>query len=343
MSCFIIAEAGVNHNGSVELALKLVDAAASAGADAVKFQTFRAADLASKATPTAEYQRMNTGIEDQFSMLRGLELPYEAYLRLWDRCIIRGVEFMSTPFDIESAKMLVSLGMRRIKIASGELTNLPYLERLGTLKCPIILSTGMATIDEVEEAVAAIQIGSCEAGVTDAEGMLTLLQCTSNYPTKAGDVNLSARVSLREKFGLPVGYSDHTEGTTIVIGAIVLGAVVIEKHFTLDRSLPGPDHIASLEPSELTRMVRDIRTVESAIGTGVKEPTAEELSVRDVVRRSVTVTKDLKAGELIASGDLCLKRPGTGIAPRNMHAVSGRRAGRNLKAGTTLNWDDLLQ
>jgi N-acetylneuraminate synthase len=340
--CFIIAEAGVNHNGSVELALKLVDAAADAGADAVKFQTFRAEALVVPGAPKAAYQVANSTGSDQFSMLRALELKPEAYAQLRDRCTARGIEFMSTPFDLESALWLAGLGMKRIKIASGELTNLPLLRGLAGLGLPLVLSTGMSTLDEVAEAVRAIgaQAQGREAAATPPR--LTLLHCTSNYPAAEEDVNLRAMLTLRDTFGLPVGYSDHTGGTAVALAAAALGASVIEKHFTLDQEFPGPDHRASLEPEAFAQMVQGIRAVEIALGNGVKEPRPAELPVRDLVRRSVTLTRAVCAGEALHPDHLALLRPGTGIAPRDLPAVAGRRAARDLDAGATLRWEDLL-
>lgn len=331
--CFVIAEAGVNHNGSVERALQLVDTAAAAGADAVKFQTFRAEELVAAGAPRAPYQERNVGEGDQLSMLRSLELPDSAYAALYRRAAERGIEFMSTPFDAESAAMLVKLGMRRIKIASGEITNAPLLHALAALGRPLILSTGMCTLEEVGEAVRTLD---------KAKDRLTLLHCTSNYPAAAQDVNLRAMVTMREAFGLPVGYSDHTLGTEVAVAAAGMGAAVIEKHFTLDKALPGPDHKASLEPGELVRMVREIRSVEAALGDGVKAPAPAELAVRDVARRSVTLARAIGKGEAIGPKDVALRRPASGIAPRDIERVIGRRAARALQAGAVLRWEDLL-
>ena len=342
MSCFVIAEAGINHNGSIESALRLVDAAAAAGADAVKFQTFRAERLVRPGAEKAEYQHRYTSEGDQFSMLRALELPDAAYPRLFARCHQLNIEFLSTPFDKEAAEMLVHLGMRRIKVPSGEITNFPFLEYLAALKRSIILSTGMSTLDEVSEAVAVLRAAWQRAKVEFASDMLTLLHCTSNYPTTPEDVNLCAMLTLRDAFGTPVGYSDHTEGVAVAVAAAAMGAAVVEKHFTLDRKLPGPDHKASLEPAELSRMVREIRIVEMALGDGAKRPRARELPMRDLVRRSVTLTRAVRAGETIRREDLTLLRPGTGIPPKEMDAVANKRAARDLPAGTTLSWKDLV-
>jgi N-acetylneuraminate synthase len=330
VKCFVIAEAGVNHNGSEELASKLVEAAAKSGADAVKFQTFSPEKLVAPGAQTAAYQRQNTGATDQLEMLKALALPDAAYARLKKRADERGIEFMSTPFDLESARMLVELGVKRLKVGSGEITNIPFLGALGELGLPLIVSTGMADMDEVAEAVAALP-----------RERLTLLHCTSNYPAAPEDVNLRAMTSLRERFSLPVGYSDHTEGTAIAVAAAALGATVIEKHFTLDRGLPGPDHRASLAPDALTRMVADIRAVEAGLGDGVKAPRPAELPVRELVRRSVTLVRARRRGERIAAEDLALLRPGRGIAPKDLGRVAGKRAARDIAAGSTLVWEDL--
>jgi N-acetylneuraminate synthase len=340
MGCFIVAEAGVNHNGDEALALRLIEAAAQAGADAVKFQSFHAERLTTAAAAKADYQREQTGLGGQLPMLRALELPDAAFGRLRERCEALRIEFMSTPFDAEAADMLVGLGMRRIKVPSGEVTNLPLLRHLASLQRPLILSTGMSTLEEVADAVQTIR-GEWERHHFAAADALTLLHCTSNYPTEAQDVNLRAMLTLREVFGVPVGYSDHTPGSAVAVAAVALGAAVIEKHFTLDRGLPGPDHQASLEPGALAAMIRDIRTAEAALGSRVKQPAASELPVRDVVRRSVTLTRSVRAGEALRGEDLALLRPGTGIPPRDLDAVKGRRAARDLSAGTTLHWSDL--
>ena len=336
--CYVIAEAGVNHNGSVERAHQLVDAASRVGADAVKFQTFRSEALVAAGTPRAAYQARNAGEGDQLSMLRALELPADAYAGLYRHCLDSGIEFLSTPFDEASAAMLVHLGMRKLKVASGEITNFPLLRALAGLRRPIILSTGMATLEEVGEAIDVLRRQWRD---DPGEAFLTLLHCTSNYPADPADVNLRAMVTMREAFGLPVGYSDHTAGTAVAVAAAGLGAAVIEKHFTLDRSLPGPDHKASLEPDELARMVDEIRIVERALGSAIKQPAQSELPVRELVRRSVTLARDLLAGEVITASDLVLRRPATGIAPRELDKLVGRRAARALPAGTILHWDDL--
>jgi N,N'-diacetyllegionaminate synthase len=343
MSCFLIAEAGVNHNGSETLALRLVETAAACGADAVKFQTFSAERLVRPGTETAAYQRTNAGTADQFAMLKALELPAGALARLKARADSFGVEFMSTPFDEYAARELVELGMKRIKIPSGEITNLPLLESLAAFDLPLIVSTGMADLEEVREAVGTISEIRARGRFTVPLGeRLTLLHCTSNYPAEPVDANLRAMLALRESFCVPVGYSDHTEGTAVAVAAAALGATVIEKHFTLDKSLPGPDHRASLAPDELRQMIRDVRAAVASLGDGVKAPRPSELPVRDLVRRSVTLVRARRRGERIDSADLALLRPGTGIPPRDLVRVAGKRAARDLEVGEHLAWEDLV-
>ncbi len=343
MSCFVIAEAGVNHNGSLDRAIELIECAAAAGADAVKFQTFRAEDLVCPGTKTADYQKLQTGEEDQYSMLKRLELSPADYRVISKRCEEVGVEFLSTPFSHEAALMLLDLGMRRVKVPSGELTNLPFLEFLAEKNIPLIVSTGMANLEEVKDAVSAIRTSRAAKGFHESLGqVVTLLHCTSNYPTKFSDVNLRAMITLRDEFGLPVGYSDHTQGVAIAIGAVALGATVIEKHLTLDRTLSGPDHKASLEPSEFRDMIQGVRAVEKSLGSSDKQPCPNELPVRNLVRRSVVLKRQLKANEKIHKEDLALLRPGTGIPPKDMHRVIGSRARIDLPAEKILEWSDLV-
>jgi len=339
----VIAEAGVNHNGSEELAVRLVETAAASGADAVKFQTFSAERLVRPGTETADYQRANAGESDQFAMLKALELPEKSLRQLKARADSLGIEFMSTPFDIEAARVLVDLGVRRIKVPSGEITNLPFLAALAGFDLPLVVSTGMADLQEVKEAIGTIDNARRQHGfVAPLAERVTLLHCTSNYPAAPSDVNLRAMLSLGAAFGLPVGYSDHTDGTAFAVAAAALGAVVIEKHFTLDRGLPGPDHRASLAPDELRRMVAEIRVVEAGLGDGVKAPRAAELPVRALVRRSVTLVRARRRGERIDAADLELLRPGTGIPPRELVRVAGKHAARDLEAGAQLAWGDLV-
>ncbi|WP_027859012.1 N-acetylneuraminate synthase [Marinobacterium jannaschii] len=340
--CYVIAEAGVNHNGSLDMALELVEVAAASGADAIKFQTFRADKLVAKGTKTAEYQQRQTGDLDQYAMLKRLELSEEAHRVLFERCKALDIEFMSTPFDEAAAAFLVELGMEIIKVPSGELTNLPFIRYLAAFDKQLIVSTGMASLEEVRDAVDAIVSVRQELGLSaDLQDKLVILHCTSNYPALDQDVNLSAMQTIEKATGLPVGYSDHTEGALIAVAAVACGARVIEKHFTLDRSLPGPDHQASLEPKELTALLTDIRRIEDSMGNGLKEPRDSELPVRDLVRRSVTLVSDVTAGQIISNEDICLKRPGTGIAPKYIQDVVGKRACRDLQAGSQPAGKDL--
>lgn len=338
---FIIAEAGVNHNGSETMAMRLVDIAAASGADAVKFQTFSADKLVAKGTPKAGYQTRMTGAGDQHSMLRALQLSDAAHERLAVACAERGIEFMSTPFDEEATDMLLSLGMKRIKVPSGEITNLPFLRFLAQKGVPLILSTGMADMGEIRTAISIVrQVWSALNRDVAAEPM-TVLHCTSNYPAEFQDVNLRAMVSIADECRIPVGYSDHTRGIAVSTAAVALGAVIIEKHFTIDPALPGPDHSASLTAEELTSLVQSVRAVEQCLGGSEKRPTASELPIRALVRRSVTLMADRREGEVIRSSDIALLRPGTGIAPADLEKVIGRRLQRGLLAGTTLQWSDL--
>ena len=330
---FIIAEAGVNHNGDIRLAYKLVDAAKEAGADAVKFQTFKAENVVSKIAEKAEYQKETTNSEEsQYEMIKKLELSFEDFVKIKDYCDKKGIIFLSTPFDYESVDFLESL-VPLYKVGSGEITNLPFLEYIAKKGKPIILSTGMSTLGEVEEAVKTI------INVTSSLP-LVLLHCVSNYPAKYEDVNLKAMLTLKEAFELPVGYSDHTLGIEIAIAAVALGAKVIEKHFTLDRGLPGPDHKASLEPDELKKMVKAIRNVEKALGSGVKRPTQSELKVMKVARRSLVATRDIRAGEVVKESDILIKRPGTGILPKFKEIIIGMRLTRDVKKDNPFDWED---
>lgn len=321
--CFIIAEAGVNHNGKIELAEKLVDTAKSAGADAVKFQTFRADSLVSVGAPLAEYQRGRSGGSSQLEMIRALELSEQDHKLLLKRCARAGIEFMSTPFDEESADMLARLGVKRFKAPSGEITNKRLLEHLAAKGKPLILSTGMSTLAEVKRAVGWI--------LKKRRVPLTVLHCVTEYPAPASQVNLRAMDTLRDALRLPIGYSDHTLGADIAVAAAARGAVVLEKHLTLDRSLPGPDHAASLEPDEFARMVTAIRLVESALGDGVKRPAPCELKNIFVARRGLVAARDLPRGHRLAKGDVSAKRPATGLAPELIDRVAGKTLRRALR------------
>lgn len=334
--CFIIAEAGVNHNGSLALAKRLVDVAKASGADAVKFQTFRAENLVTKRLDRAEYQKANIGGEEtQFEMLKRLEISFDDFARLKEYCDRQSILFLSTPFDEESAVFLVNqLGIDRIKISSGELTHLLFLRFLASFGKPLILSTGMGDLAEVGEAVRAIR-------ETSSALPLTLLHCTSNYPCPPEEVNLRAMQTLREAFQVPVGYSDHTRGWEVAVGAVALGAAVIEKHFTLDRGMEGPDHKASLEPEELKMMVSAIRTIEIALGSGEKKPTPSELRIRELARKSLVTTKPLSAGTVLAKSDVAVRRAGNGIAPAEWDRMIGLRLKVDKGEGEPLRWEDL--
>lgn len=321
----IIAEAGVNHNGSLELAKQLVDKAVWAGADCVKFQTFRSENLVSRSAQKAEYQKKTTGSgESQLEMIRKLELSRQDFIELKEYCRQKGIMFLSTPFDLDSIEFLASIGMKTWKIPSGELTNYPYLKAIGRRKESVIMSTGMCTMDEVREAVAVLN----RSGTTD----ITLLHCTTEYPAPYDSVNLRAMQTLQKEFGCRVGYSDHTGGTEVPVAAVAMGACVIEKHFTLDRNMEGPDHKASLEPEELRQMVRSIRNVETALGDGIKRPSEVEMKNMAVARKSIVAARDIKKGELLTEENVTTKRPGNGISPMLWDTVIGTKAVRDFAA-----------
>lgn len=328
MRTLIIAEAGVNHNGSLDLARRLIDAAAAAGVDYVKFQTFQADRLVTRDARQAAYQsrNINDGQDSQYEMLKRLELSPDDHRTLISYCKAKGVSFFSTAFDLPSIDFLASLGMPLWKVPSGELTNFPYLRQIGLTCKPVILSTGMATLDEVEQAIGVLtRFGTPRNGIT-------LLHCTTEYPAPKDQVNLRAMETMRERFGMPVGYSDHTEGIEIPVAAVAMGACVIEKHFTLDRTLPGPDHKASLEPGELTDMVSQIRAVESALGDGTKSPAPAEMPNIPIARKSIVAAVDIRRGELFTEENLTAKRPGTGLSPMLWESVVGQRAVRDFEA-----------
>ena len=343
---FVIAEAGVNHNGDLARAISLIDAAADANADAVKFQTFRADALVTAAAPKAAYQVRQTGNDEtQHAMLQKLELGHAAHRTLAQHCKKRGVEFLSTPFDEESLRFLAEdMGLKLIKVGSGDLTNAPLLVDIARRGLKVILSTGMSTIEEVAEALGALAFGyapktdqvASPAAFADAlikhapllSDKVVLLHCTTDYPTNPTDVNLRAMQTMSSRFGLPIGYSDHTDGLVVSLAAVAFGACVVEKHFTMDRSLPGPDHKASLEPDELKELVAGIRTVERALGDGKKRPQTAELANRDVARKSIVATRKISKGAPLAADDLCTKRPGTGIPPVRLWDLIGKRADR---------------
>lgn len=316
---FIIAEAGVNHNGSLDLAKRLVNCAVEAGVDCIKFQTFKAESLVNKTAQKAEYQIENTKNNDsQYSMLKKLELSFEDFKELKTYCDEKGIMFLSTPFDLESCDFLAGLGMPIFKIPSGEITNLPYLRKINSYKKDVILSTGMATLDEIQDALNILK--DCR---------VSLLHCTTEYPCPYEGVNMQAMNTMREKFNLPVGYSDHTKGIEIPVMAVSMGAAIIEKHFTLDKTMEGPDHKASLEPDELKSMVSAIRNVEKAFGNGAKEPQESEKKNIVIARKSIVAKCDIKKGETFTEQNLTCKRPGDGISPMRWDEILGTIAQKN--------------
>ncbi len=324
---YIIAEAGVNHNGDLDLAVEMVRAAARAGADAVKFQTFTAAALATADAPKAAYQERAAGRpESQHAMLQRLELDEAAHRVLIGECRRRDIEFLSTAFDLASVDMLHRLGMARFKVPSGEIDHVPYLRRIGGLGKPIILSTGMATLAEVEAALTVLQ------GAGARRDEITVLHCHTQYPTDFRDVNLKAMVTMREELGVQTGYSDHTLGIEVPVAAAALGAVIIEKHFTIDRSMEGPDHAASLEAEEFANMVVAVRHTEVSLGSGIKSPTPSELEIRPVARKSLVASRDIREGEVFSEHNLAAKRPGTGLSPLRWDEIVGRRSKRAYRA-----------
>jgi N,N'-diacetyllegionaminate synthase len=330
--CFIIAEAGVNHNGSIQVARELIDVAARAHADAVKFQTFKPEKVCSPSAPKATYQLQTTGgDESQLEMGKKLELPFEAFRELQSYCKSKDLLFLSTPFDYESADFLSELSVPAFKIPSGEITNLPFLEHIARKGCPLIVSTGMSTLDEVQRAVETIR--------STGNQQLVLLQCVSNYPAQPSSVNLRAMHTLANAFDVPVGYSDHTAGTEIASAAVALGGCVVEKHFTISRDLPGPDHQASLEPDELAAMVRCIRNVEAALGDGNKRPVLEEANTAAVARRSLVAAQYIQEGTVMTEGLIAILRPGTGLPPDMRPQLVGRRVRHDIEPGTLLSFD----
>ena len=327
----IIAEAGVNHNGDLDLAKQLINAAADAGADLVKFQTFNANRQVTRTAKKADYQTQTTSsTESQHAMLRRLELTEEMHHQLIAHCLTQNIGFLSTGFDIESVDLLVSLGQDCFKIPSGEITNLPYLRHIGQLGKTVILSTGMATLGEIEAAIEVLE----QTGTPRAK--VTVLHCTTEYPTPMNEVNLRAMQSIHAAFDVAVGYSDHTEGIEIAIAAVAMGASVIEKHFTLDRTFPGPDHQASLEPAELKAMVTAIRNIEIALGDGIKRLTPSEARNKPVARKSLVASRAISIGEIFTAENLTTKRPGTGISPMRWDELVGQASQKNY------NEDDLI-
>jgi N,N'-diacetyllegionaminate synthase len=332
----IIAEAGVNHNGDMVIAKKLIEVAAEAGADYVKFQTFIAKELVSEAAKKATYQVENTGNNDsQYVMLKKLELSHDQHRLLIDHCHTKRIKFLSTAFDLKSLEYLESLNPDLIKIPSGEITNLPYLEKVASLKRKTILSTGMCTMEDIEAAVKLLT----EAGLKKEQ--ITILHCNTEYPTPMMDVNLLAMNAIRKRFNVSVGYSDHTLGIEVPVAAVALGAEVIEKHFTLDPFMEGPDHKASLSPDDLIKMVKAIRNIENALGSSEKKISQSEQKNIIVARKSVHLARNLSAGHIIKESDLVMKRPGNGISPMKIKQIIGKSLKRPLKSDTMLQWEDL--
>lgn len=334
MGVYVIAEAGVNHNGDLELAKKLVDMACDCGADAIKFQTFKAEESTGRTAEKAEYQKRNDATEEsQYEMIKKLELPFENFKVLYDYCVEKGIEFISTPDGAESLAFLVELGVRRIKIGSTEVTNLDFLRRVASTQKPLILSTGMSTLGEVERAVQAIY----ETGNHN----LQLMHCTTDYPTAIEDVNLKAMLTLRDAFHVPAGYSDHTMGFEAAVAAVSLGAECIEKHITLDRDMPGPDHKASMPPAEFMEYVQHIRNTESLLGDGIKRPTEHEKAIMKQARRSILASESLRKGTIITEDMICFKRPGTGISPELADVLIGRAVKRDILKEEVITWADV--
>jgi len=327
MSVFIIAEAGVNHNGSLDLAKRLVDVAVDAGADAVKFQTFKTENLVSRNAKKADYQKETTDTsESQFDMIKKLELDMDTHQKLIDHCQENNIMFLSTPFDNDSVNLLSDLGLQIFKIPSGEITNLPYLRHIGSLDKQVILSTGMSNIQEVEDALTIL------VGAGTLKENITVLHANTMYPTPMEDVNLNAMLTMQRELGVAVGYSDHTLGIEVDIAAVAMGASVIEKHFTLDKTKDGPDHQASLEPKELKAMVSAIRNIEKALGGNEKKPSPSEGINIDIVRKSIVATKTIKKGELLSNDNISTKRPGTGLSPMKWDEVIGTVASKNYQS-----------
>ncbi len=331
MSVFIIAEAGVNHNGSIKMAKKLIDVAKESGADAVKFQTFKAENVVSKNAQKADYQKQTTNaLESQFDMIKKLELDIRTHKKLIAYCQEKDIMFLSTPFDHESIDMLNNLGLEIFKIPSGEITNLPYLKRIGSLEKQVILSTGMSNLQEVEDALDVL----IDAGASKDD--ITVLHANTMYPTPMEDVNLNAMLTIQKEFGINIGYSDHTLGVEVDVAAVAMGASCIEKHFTLDKTMDGPDHKASLEPEELKNMVRSIRNIEKALGSSEKKPSPSESVNINIVRKSIVANQDIKEGDLLTDENIAVKRPGNGVSPMKWDNVI------NSIAAKDYNVDDLI-
>jgi N,N'-diacetyllegionaminate synthase len=331
----IIAEAGVNHNGDINLAKKLIDRAVEANVDIVKFQTFISENVISRKASKADYQIVNTGVsETQLEMVKKLELKFEDFTMLKAYAESKGIEFLSTPFDLESASYLFNLGIRIFKIPSGELTNLPYLELIGSYNREVIMSTGMATMFEIGQAIEILVQNGTQ------HDKISILHCNTEYPTNYSDVNLLAMNQIRDKFGLKVGYSDHSLGIEVPIAAVALGAEIIEKHFTLDKSMEGPDHVASLNPEELKQMVTSIRNIELAMGSGIKEPTNSEMKNMVIARKSIHLQRAMVKGEILKAADLIMKRPGDGISPMKYKELLGKVIKLDLDEDSKLTYSD---
>lgn len=323
---FIIAEGGVNHNGSLGIAKKMVDAALDAGADAVKFQTFKAEKVISKCAPKAGYQKRTTDTEEsQLEMVKKLELDENEHRKLLSYCKDKGIQFLSSPFDSESIDLLCELGLKIFKIPSGEITNLPYLRKIGELGKRVIMSTGMSDLNEIKNALNIL------IGCGTPKEYITVLHCNTEYPTPFEDVNLQAMLTIRNVFNIKVGYSDHTQGIEVPIAAVTLGATVIEKHFTLSRKMKGPDHKSSLEPDELKAMIRAVRNIEKALGNGIKKPSRSESKNKPIVRRSIVAAKDIKKGSIFTESNITIKRPGMGVSPMEWDSIIGKVAKKYFK------------
>lgn len=334
MKTFIIAEAGVNHNGSMEIARRLIDEAKAAGSDAIKFQTFKARKLVSRKADKAPYQKETTSRdESQYDMLKRLELGEQEHFDLISLCKEKGIIFLSSPFDEESADLLEKIGVNMFKIPSGEITNLPFLQHIARKNKPLIMSTGMATLEEVEEALNSIY--------TTGNKRVTLLHCVTEYPAPFAEINLRAMLTMKKAFNLPVGYSDHTPGIEIAIAAVSLGAEVIEKHFTLDKNMEGPDHKASIEPHELRQMIRSIRNVENSLGDGVKRPAPCELKNMEIARKSIVAAELIKRGQPLTKKNVVIKRPGYGVQPKDMEKILGRIAKSDIHPDEVVTWEKL--
>jgi N,N'-diacetyllegionaminate synthase len=324
VSVYVIAEAGVNHNGSLKLAKQLVNAAKEAGADCIKFQTFISKNIVSKNAAKAEYQKKQINTEEsQYDMLKNLELSFDEFFELSEYCKLNDIEFLSTAFDLDSIDFLNKIGMKRWKIPSGEITNLPYLIKIAKLGSPIILSTGMSTMEDIHNAVAILTNGGA--------GEITILHCTTEYPAPYKDVNLKAMKTIQQEFNIKIGYSDHTKGIEVPIAAVALGATVIEKHFTLNKDMEGPDHKASLEPEELRNMVNSIRNIEVALGNGIKQPAESEKKNIIIARKSIVASRHILKGEIFTEDNITVKRPGNGINPMQWFEVLGKEAIKDFK------------